>query len=385
MTEERLPRAGACCRSMCRGRAKAPLRHSLVVIWLIWLLLVESSGAQSQPHGQQQRQHGTLPALKAFLARPLSLKAPPRADTLPDHLARQQTEMLQALHRHKVQDAMTALRPATSSSAGSSGGSSSAKELRTRWPLGYVAVCAVVKDQPRELRYWIEYHRWLGIDKFYLFDNNSSRPLLLGLWDLVQAGVVDYQYFVGERVCAHRPGCREGAGCRSDQGLLVAGRKRAACGGTTAVTTRSNINTHTNTHTRVFFLFLPRRLVKQHPTLSPPPPSVWWCCCMQDVPAAGLIFVTPISTVPTRHACCSMLESIAGWPSWTWMSFWSFHRLARTVVVVTVVVVTVGCCQHSRMLAVRWPARCCATISEEVPQQRCRWAHQTVQASWAHI
>jgi hypothetical protein len=30
---------------------------------------------------------------------------------------------------------------------------------RAKWPEGYVAVCAVVKDQNRDLRYWIEYHR----------------------------------------------------------------------------------------------------------------------------------------------------------------------------------------------------------------------------------
>ena len=30
------------------------------------------------------------------------------------------------------------------------------------WPEGYVAVCAVIKDQWPDLRYWIEYHRWAG-------------------------------------------------------------------------------------------------------------------------------------------------------------------------------------------------------------------------------
>lgn len=30
---------------------------------------------------------------------------------------------------------------------------------RTKWPDGYVAVCAVIKDQWPDLRYWIEYHR----------------------------------------------------------------------------------------------------------------------------------------------------------------------------------------------------------------------------------
>lgn len=32
--------------------------------------------------------------------------------------------------------------------------------LHTAWPEGYVAVCAVVKDQNKDLRYWLEYHRF---------------------------------------------------------------------------------------------------------------------------------------------------------------------------------------------------------------------------------
>jgi hypothetical protein len=128
---------------------------------------------------------------------------------------------------------------------------------RAKWPDGYVAVCAVVKDQWPDLRYWIEYHRcggvevvvlllgsqplaarqqlphslachvasrcgadpasnalaaaaaaaaaaagtycrWLGVSKFYIYDNNSTLPSLLQLWDYLQDGTVEYQYFLGE-------------------------------------------------------------------------------------------------------------------------------------------------------------------------------------------
>lgn len=40
--------------------------------------------------------------------------------------------------------------------------------------------------------------RWLGVSKFYIMDNNSTMPALLVLWDYIQRGIVDYQYFVGE-------------------------------------------------------------------------------------------------------------------------------------------------------------------------------------------
>jgi hypothetical protein len=39
--------------------------------------------------------------------------------------------------------------------------------------------------------------RWLGVEKFYIMDNNSTMPAMLVLWDYISSGIVDYQYFVG--------------------------------------------------------------------------------------------------------------------------------------------------------------------------------------------
>ena len=123
---------------------------------------------------------------------------------------------------------------------------------------GYLAACLAVKDQPGDLREWIEHHQaclvlivftliypsclsphaaftgWLqmkpskaakpvsihmqpissyllhllpaceadacvqalGVSKFYIFDNNSTVPLLDEVWDYVQSGLVQYQYIV---------------------------------------------------------------------------------------------------------------------------------------------------------------------------------------------
>ncbi|KAI8466105.1 MAG: hypothetical protein J3K34DRAFT_524780 [Monoraphidium minutum] len=68
---------------------------------------------------------------------------------------------------------------------------------RARWPDGYVALCVVAKDQHRDLRYWLEYHRWLGVDRVYVADHNSSRPMLPVIADLARSGYVDYAYFAG--------------------------------------------------------------------------------------------------------------------------------------------------------------------------------------------
>lgn len=68
---------------------------------------------------------------------------------------------------------------------------------RLLWPDGYAALCTCVRDQRRDLRYWIEYHAWLGVEKFYIFDHNSTRPLAPGLSDYLRTGLVELQAFKG--------------------------------------------------------------------------------------------------------------------------------------------------------------------------------------------
>lgn len=35
------------------------------------------------------------------------------------------------------------------------------------------------------------------MSKFYIYDNNSTLPAMLMLWDYMQEGLVEYQYFLG--------------------------------------------------------------------------------------------------------------------------------------------------------------------------------------------
>ncbi|WIA32746.1 hypothetical protein OEZ86_005931 [Tetradesmus obliquus] len=66
-----------------------------------------------------------------------------------------------------------------------------------QYPEGYVAICAIVKNQHQDLREWLEYHKWIGVGKVYVYDNNSTVPLLPDIIDMVQAGFVEYSYFTG--------------------------------------------------------------------------------------------------------------------------------------------------------------------------------------------
>ena len=57
-----------------------------------------------------------------------------------------------------------------------------------------IALCLIVKDDV-DLEEWVQYHVNLGVRKIYVFDNNSTHPLLLPvLHPFIANGHVEYQY-----------------------------------------------------------------------------------------------------------------------------------------------------------------------------------------------
>jgi hypothetical protein len=57
---------------------------------------------------------------------------------------------------------------------------------------GYFAMCLIVKDETEDVVEWIEYHHRMGASKFYIFDHNSTIPLLSSIQDFVTSGLVDH-------------------------------------------------------------------------------------------------------------------------------------------------------------------------------------------------
>ncbi|KAK9917837.1 hypothetical protein WJX75_008753 [Coccomyxa subellipsoidea] len=57
-----------------------------------------------------------------------------------------------------------------------------------------VAICALVEDPEEDLREWVEYHRNLGVTRFYIMDLNSSRPSGREIADFISSGLVDFFY-----------------------------------------------------------------------------------------------------------------------------------------------------------------------------------------------
>lgn len=55
-----------------------------------------------------------------------------------------------------------------------------------------VSATAIFKNEARFLREWIEYHRLIGVEHFYLYNNNSDDDFMPILDPYITAGIVDF-------------------------------------------------------------------------------------------------------------------------------------------------------------------------------------------------
>lgn len=58
-----------------------------------------------------------------------------------------------------------------------------------------LAICTIFKDCTPFLKEWIEFHRMIGVEHFYLYDNSSSDNPLEVLRDYIDQNVVTYTYW----------------------------------------------------------------------------------------------------------------------------------------------------------------------------------------------
>jgi len=66
-------------------------------------------------------------------------------------------------------------------------------------PQYYLAVCSVVKNEGPYFREWIEWHRNLGVEKFYIYDNESSDDTKEILSPYIESGLVEYVFWAGKK------------------------------------------------------------------------------------------------------------------------------------------------------------------------------------------
>ena len=82
------------------------------------------------------------------------------------------------------------------------GGRSDRAGSRTAAPPHYLAVCAIYRDEASYLREWVEFHHLVGVERFYLYDNNSVDDHREVLAPYVEGGLVsirDWPLELGQR------------------------------------------------------------------------------------------------------------------------------------------------------------------------------------------
>ena len=55
----------------------------------------------------------------------------------------------------------------------------------------YFSICAIFKDEELSLKQWVEYHRIVGVDHFYLYNNNSMDNYKSELQEFIDEGIID--------------------------------------------------------------------------------------------------------------------------------------------------------------------------------------------------
>jgi hypothetical protein len=63
----------------------------------------------------------------------------------------------------------------------------------------YLSVCAIVKNEAAYMAEWIEYHLIIGVEKFYIYDNESTDGLKETLAPYIRDGIAEYSYWPGTR------------------------------------------------------------------------------------------------------------------------------------------------------------------------------------------
>jgi hypothetical protein len=64
-------------------------------------------------------------------------------------------------------------------------------------------VCAILKNEAGYLKEWLDYHIMIGIDKFYIYDNESDDETFEILRPYIESGCVDYKFWPGAKQQAH--------------------------------------------------------------------------------------------------------------------------------------------------------------------------------------
>ena len=54
----------------------------------------------------------------------------------------------------------------------------------------YLSLCLIVKDENSYLEEWLDYHILIGVEHFWIYDNESSTPVKTSLGEYIEKGLV---------------------------------------------------------------------------------------------------------------------------------------------------------------------------------------------------
>ena len=63
--------------------------------------------------------------------------------------------------------------------------------------MDYLSICAIVKDENDYLPEWVHYHKLIGVERFYIYDNGSAVPIRKTLEKEIASGLVIVFDFLG--------------------------------------------------------------------------------------------------------------------------------------------------------------------------------------------
>ena len=66
-------------------------------------------------------------------------------------------------------------------------------------PENYLSVCAIAKNEGPYFKEWVEWHLQHGVEKFYVYDNESTDETKSVLEPYIRLGIVEYKYWPGYR------------------------------------------------------------------------------------------------------------------------------------------------------------------------------------------
>ena len=66
-------------------------------------------------------------------------------------------------------------------------------------PEQYLSVCAIAKNEGPYFEEWIEWHLAHGVEKFYIYDNESTDDTREILEPYIRLGIVEYKYWPGRK------------------------------------------------------------------------------------------------------------------------------------------------------------------------------------------